>query len=333
MTDIELQYMGRVWKASRARDPFPMSAERGYGVSPSQEASLTAMLTALMRAAHTRHDPEPLIDDPWGDRLVPELARTSFMESAVAQEGPDALARSTPEAVLDAALMRASGYTNVIARTRYTEDALRDAVGRGIRQYVILGAGLDSFALRRPAFAEPVQVFEIDRHATQAFKRQRFAECAIAVPTSLHFVPADLAREDLATVLARSAYEPGVPSFFSWLGVTMFLTRAANMATLRAIAGCCAPGSELVFTYLDEMIFRSASPAFLDLQESARMAGEPFRSGFDSSRLSQDLREVGFELIENLTETELVEVLAGPKTRRMVPLSHSHIARARVASR
>jgi methyltransferase (TIGR00027 family) len=331
--EIELRYLGRVWTVSCAADPFPMSAERGYGVSPSHEASLTAMATALMRAAHTRLDPQPLIDDLWGDRLVPDLARASFRDGAVAKADPYVLATSTPEAILDAALVSAPGYTNVVARARFTEDTLREAVGRDIGQYVIIGAGLDSFALRRPVFAERLQVFEVDQHPTQAFKRQRFAECGLTVPASLHFVPADLSREDLAMVLARSGYQRGIPSFFAWLGVTMFLTRAANLATLRSIAGCSAPGSELVFTYLDERVFQSKSPAFLDLQESVRNLGEPFRSGFNPGRLAEDLREVGFELLQDLTESQLVRKLAHQESKFLVPMEHSHIAHARVARR
>src|SRR5208283_4706206 len=102
-----------------------------------------------------------------------------------------------PEAALDAMLLAGSGFTNVIMRARYTEDALRDSVARGTRQYVIIGAGFDSFALRRPAFAEGVAVFEIDRPATQALKRRRIGECGESIPESLHFIAADLSKEHL----------------------------------------------------------------------------------------------------------------------------------------
>src|SRR5580704_18250216 len=111
--------------------------------------SRTALATALMRAAHTRLDPHPLINDSWGDRLVPESTRIE---------------------IRDEALLRSRAYPNVITRTRYAEDALQAAVSRGIRQYVLIGAGFDSFALRRPAYSADLQIFEIDFPATQMLK-------------------------------------------------------------------------------------------------------------------------------------------------------------------
>jgi methyltransferase (TIGR00027 family) len=164
-----------------------------------------------MRAAHTRLDPHPLINDPWGDRLVPESARIE---------------------IEDAALLRSRAYPNVITRTRYAEDALEAAVSRGIRQYVLIGAGFDSFALRRPAFSADLQIFEIDFPATQTLKIQRIKECGMSLPDSVHFIAADLSQESVAAALARSSFEPDRLTFFSWLGVTMYLTREANLATM-----------------------------------------------------------------------------------------------------
>jgi methyltransferase (TIGR00027 family) len=331
MPEIELHYLGKAWQIGDSADPSVIIAKAEAGApQPRYDGSLTALGTALMRAAHTRLDPSPLIDDSWGDRLVPKLARAAFRDTAVFKAGQDARAAMTPDAILDASFLSASGYTNVIVRGRYAEDALRDAVERGVRQYVIIGAGFDSFGLRRPAFADQLQIIEIDEPATQALKRERIRECGLTVSASLHFVAADLAREDLAAVLARSAYRPELPTFFAWLGVTMFLTRDANLATLRALAGCSARGSELVFTYFDQRAFETTSAAFLDLQESARIAGEPFQSGFDSSRLAEVLGQCGLELLENLSEAQLVARLSRSETNRLTPLEHSHVARARV---
>ena len=148
--------------------------------------SRTALATALMRAAHTRLDPHPLINDPWGDRLVPESTRIE---------------------IRDEELLRSRAYPNVITRTRYAEDALKVAVSRGIRQYVLIGAGFDSFALRRPAFSEDLQIFEMDFPATQALKIQRIKECGVSLPDSVHFIAADLSLESVAAALARSSFE------------------------------------------------------------------------------------------------------------------------------
>jgi O-methyltransferase involved in polyketide biosynthesis len=134
--------------------------------------SRTALATSLMRAAHTRLDPNPLIDDPWGDRLVPDSARDMIRVAALARM--DAAARqaamAAPDSIVDESLRRSRAYANVITRTRFAEDALQSAVLKGIRQYVLIGAGFDSFSLRRPAYAADLKIFEIDFPATQSLK-------------------------------------------------------------------------------------------------------------------------------------------------------------------
>jgi methyltransferase (TIGR00027 family) len=298
-------------------------------------ASRTALATSLMRAIHTRLDPQPLIDDPWGDRLVPDAVRAAIRESALAAMDAAARARAlaAPGTIVDAALRASAAYGNVITRARYTEDALRTAVANGIRQYVIVGAGFDSFALRRPAFARDVTLFEIDHPATQDLKRRRLAECGVAVEGPVHYIGADLAHEDLAAVLARSPLRPQQPAFFSWLGVTMYLTPEANLATLRAIAGSAAPASALVFTYLDLKIFAGdrAPRAFRALREAVAAAGEPFRSGFDPATIAADLRAIGFVLLEDLDGEQLTRRVDGADANALRTSRASHIAHARVA--
>jgi methyltransferase (TIGR00027 family) len=330
---IELHYLGRIWRMGGPMDPLARQPKRPIGeVSLGFRGSLTALGTSLIRAAHSRLDPDPLIDDRWGDQLVPESVRAAYRELATAKFGasPRAPGMVAPDAVMDEYLGSSRGYSNVVMRTRYAEDALRDAIARGIRQYVIIGAGFDSFALRSPPFADGVAVFEIDQPSTQALKRQRLCECGVSIPASLHLIAANLAEDDLGAVLSRAPYDPGRPAFFSWLGVTMFLTREANLETLRAIARVGAPGSELVFTYLDEEIFASDSESFREMQAANRASGEPFQSGFDPDRLGKELRSVGLELLVDLSDAQLAERLARNNTTLMTPLEFSRIAQARV---
>jgi methyltransferase (TIGR00027 family) len=253
------------------------------------EASRTALATSLMRAAHTRLDPHPLINDPWGDRLVPESAKRALASS---------------DESLDESLMRSRPYANVITRTRYAEDALKAAVSGGVRQYVLIGAGFDSFSLRRPAFAANLQIFEIDFPATQNLKIERMDACGITLPGSVHFIAADLSLESIAAALARSSFETTRLTFFSWLGVTMYLTREANLATLRSIAACSPAGSEVVFTYLDERLFQAQSDSFRELQQRVTAMGEPFLSGFNPAELAANLAICGLDLIEDLNGSE-----------------------------
>ena len=134
--------------------------------------SRTAIATSLMRAVHSRRDPSPILVDPWGDCLVPNSERDRFCQGILARMDSEAqaVALQAPGSILDNFLLANVAYPGVVIRSRYAEDALREAASKGIRQYVLIGAGFDSFALRRPAFAENLEIFEIDHQATQALK-------------------------------------------------------------------------------------------------------------------------------------------------------------------
>jgi methyltransferase (TIGR00027 family) len=295
-------------------------------------ASRTALATSLMRAAHTRLDPNPLINDPWGDRLVPESARDMIRKAALAGMDQDAAARAmaSPDTILDESLRRSRPYANVIMRTRFAEDALQLAVTRGIRQYVLIGAGFDSFALRRPAYAADLEIFEIDFPATQSLKLARITECGLTLPESVHFIAADLSQETMAAALSRSPFASKDLTFFSWLGVTMYLTREANLETLKSIASCTPMASELVFTYFDERLFRAQSESFRDMQRRVAAMGEPFLSGFNPGTLPRDLEDCGLHLLEDLDGSEIAAKYGRTGENGLGQSTFSHIALAKV---
>jgi methyltransferase (TIGR00027 family) len=295
--------------------------------------SRTALVTSLMRALHSRCDPSPLLDDPWGDRLVPSSEREEMSQRILARMGSEARARAlrTPDSFLDEYLLTNAAFPGVVIRSRYAEDALRGATNRGVRQYVLIGAGFDSFALRRPAFSDVLEIFEVDHPATQTLKSNRISECGISLPQSVHLIAADLAKEDLVSALARSSFRSVEATFFSWLGVTVYLTREANLSTLRSVARCGAPGSEVVFTYVDQIEFatdRSRSP-HNDNAQAAAAIGEPYMSGFDPNEIANDLMRVGLELVEDLDGKGMWERCAGASAIPQPPAS-LHIALARV---
>lgn len=299
-------------------------------MNPSQ-ASRTALATSLMRAIHSRSDPAPVLDDPWGDRLVPETVRAAFRERARAKFD------SAPHGdALDAALRANAGYAEVILRSRYTEDALQASVAKGVGQYVIVGAGFDSFVCRRPAWAEGLTVYEVDHPATQQLKRQCLQACGVAESASVHFIEADLSVESLGTALARSPFDATRPAFFSWLGVTVYLPREANLAALRAIATCTSSAdSELVFTYIDEAVLddRHAdadNEAFRKLREEVSAVGEAFLSGFDPANLKALLLDTGLLLLEDLDGHKAVARYDPKGLNGLRPAGASHIAHARV---
>jgi len=299
--------------------------------------SRTALSAALMRAIHGRRDPVPLLDDPWGDRLVSDAEKTALHDRIV--ERLDAQTRARLAAlpsrnhVLDVVLRRHPTYGGVVLRSRWAEDALAAAVARGVRQYVLLGAGFDSFIVRQPAFAEALTIVEIDLPATQAMKRERLAATGAVVPANVRFVAADLAREPLAGVLARGGFDAGVPAFFAWLGVTIYLTREANLATLGGVAWAAAPGSEIAFTYVDERALEAGrSDVMARLRAGPAALGEPWLSGFDPRTLGRTLRGVGLELIEDLDGPGLTARYCAERADGLSGGTLGHVAVARVAA-
>jgi methyltransferase (TIGR00027 family) len=301
-------------------------------------ASMTALGTALMRAAHTRLGEPALIEDPWGERLVTDTEREALQQVALADLDPERRreleAMTSPDEMWTAAVQEYPMYGWVVLRTRYAEEALEAAVLSGVLQYVIVGAGMDSFALRHPAYAESVQVFEVDHPATQEFKRRRLLDLGVRIPDHLHLIPSDLSLEGVDGALARSSFSFDQPAFFSWLGVTTYLTREANLATLRAISASGGRGSELVFTYVDQ---RELDPdqGSSDLQRvraTVKAMNEPWVSGFYPTELAGVLDGLGLVLVEDLGGVGLHDRYCRGRADNLSSPASFHVALARVSA-
>ncbi|WP_346353075.1 class I SAM-dependent methyltransferase [Azotosporobacter soli] len=276
-----------------------------------KQFSLTAMMCAYLRAAHAKHGEPKIFDDFLAEQLIPEENRLRIEEGLIQYlqlKAPEHSAAFPDKATaLKRITETMNSRSNLLGRSRYTEDALEAAVKEGTRQYVILGAGLDTFAFRRRDMLDKLRVFELDHPATQCFKTDRIAELGWAVPEQLNFISMDFTQEDLAVVLKESSYDPKVKSFFSWLGVTMYLTREDVFKTLRAIADIVPSGSAIVFDYFDLDIF---DPQKVDLQMQeemarAQQAGEPMQTALDPSTLAADLASAGFRLQEDLDQADI----------------------------
>ena len=188
------------------------------------------------------------------------------------------------------------------------EEALEKAVRQGVKQYVILGAGLDTFAFRKPEMMEHLEVFEVDHPAIQEFKPHRLAELEWEHPAKLHFIPIDFTKESLVTALtSSSSYYPKVKTFFNWLGVTYFLTRDKVFTTLRFITEIAPVDSTIVFVYFDNNTFipEKSSPQMQKSLEYLRKIGEPMITGFNPSTLAEDITNLGFHLQENLSPKDI----------------------------
>lgn len=187
----------------------------------------------------------------------------------------------------------------VLARSARAEAHLQVAVELGVDQYVIVGAGLDSFHWRRPAWAKSLAVFEVDHPATQRMKRARCA--SVALRGEPHWVACDFERESVAAALQRSAYDATRPAFFAWLGVTHYLKPAATRATLAALAAVAAPGSALAFDYSvpPRQIVAADWPLSLGLGLLTAVLGEPLVGGIAPETLADWAAELGWGIAED----------------------------------
>jgi methyltransferase (TIGR00027 family) len=193
----------------------------------------------------------------------------------------------------------------ICVRARFTEDIVEHAAAGGTGQYVILGAGLDSFAYRRHDLLGGLRVFEVDHPATQYWKRQRLAELGVELPEPLVFAPVDFERQTLRQGLEQAGFKFDQRAVFSWVGVTMYLTLDAIYATLATMAGC-RPGTRVVLTYNqppDTLAGSTAQIAATFAGLAAEM-GEPFRSRFLPHEMGQLLREYGFGQISDFGPEE-----------------------------
>jgi methyltransferase (TIGR00027 family) len=217
----------------------------------------------------------------------------------------------------------------IAARSRFSEDTLSASVARGVRQIVVLGAGLDTFSLRNPHTGLGVRVFEVDYPATQGWKRERLKQAGLTIPASLTFAPVDFERQSLAEGLAAAGFEADRPAFFQWLGVVPYLTSDAISSTLDFIAG--VPDSEVVFDYAEPLANYPAERRENVMAVAARAAslGEPWLSLFDPIELSELLRQKGFAIIEDLGLAEIADRFYGALKQGIVIGPGAHVVRAR----
>ena len=225
----------------------------------AQGHSKTAMGTAFMRAYHAAHAPSPIFNDFLAHGLLTEEERLASEERQLKAfqlfNPAQAALYPDPTRALAYWMQSAGAPAIVLARARYAEDILEQAVRQGVKQYVILGAGMDTFTWRRPDLVAHLQVFEIDHPATQAHKRQRLREMGLQLPARHHFLPMDFNEGNLETTLRGSAYAPQVPTIFSWLGVTYYLPRSVILATWGSISEMAPAESGVIFDYLDTDAF------------------------------------------------------------------------------
>jgi methyltransferase (TIGR00027 family) len=214
----------------------------------------------------------------------------------------------------------------IAARSRFSEEMMAACVARGVRQIVILGAGLDTFSLRNPHAG--VTVYEIDYPATQAWKRERLAQAGIALPPALTFAPVDFERQSLREGLAAAGFQADEPAYFQWLGVVPYLTGEAIIATLDFIAGIKA--AEVVFDYAEP--FENFPPAMranlTAIAERAAALGEPWLSMFDPPEMAALMQARRFADVEDVSRAQLAARYYGELGQGLLSGPGPHVVRA-----
>lgn len=258
---------------------------------PSLAPNSTAVRVALWRAMHVQNDPPPhVLQDEVGLQLA----------------APEAGWRQRPD--MDPEFTRGFRLW-VVARARFIEDTIIEQAESGVSQYVILGAGLDTFAQRRPEIASGLRVFEVDQPGPQAWKRQRLLELGFGIPEWLRLVPVDFeAGDDWLKQLRAAGFEPSQPAVMASTGVSMYITKEATAATLHQLAAL-APGSTLAMTFQLplELIEPQDRHGRQLAEKGARASGTPFISFFAPQQILELARESGFKDVKHVSGASLNE--------------------------
>lgn len=279
---------------------------------PTRATSRTALGVAALRAAHRLLDQEPwILDDALAIRLLEPEVRAELSEGAERLRRPTTLALRS----------------HVVLRSRYAEERMEAAAAAGVGQAVLLGAGLDTFAYRQPAWARALRIFEVDHPASQAEKRDRASAAGLVAPSNLISAPVDFERTSLDQGLAQAGFDTAQPTFFSWLGVTMYLTRPAIESVLRFV-GHLPAGSRMVLTFAQPDDSKDGGAS--QLADLAAAHGEPWLTRFTPEELTAALRSAGFSRISILSPEEAFDHYYRNRADGLPPPRRASIATAEV---
>lgn len=305
------------------------------------EHSRTAVLAAVAREMHAETSTDPVLDDEFASELVTPDEKTQITEVAKQTGLSDTEAQqlgesySIPEAWKVAFRGGAFAAASVV-RNRYAEDCLESAHReRDIDQYVLVGAGLETFPWRRSELATELTIIELDHPATQRFKRDRLADADLKPPDSVHFAPVDLETERVSSALDKTLYDPERPAFYSWLGVTPYLSVEAILGTLQDIAAVSAPGTEVVFDFVDRegSTMETTTERIQRFMHMVESMGASAGDGLELETFEETMDDLGFQVLEVLDPDDQQERYFDDQPEHFEPTEHYHFAHVKLGER
>lgn len=280
----------------------------------NSQASITALMSSFGRAFHTENEVHPVFVDPLAKELMTaeeyEAVQGYILNGAHFFE-PDLDTSGLTDKEIVRLLVNKHIAPSPLCRAAYTESLLKNIAQTGISQYVILGAGMDTFAFREKEFVSGHRVYEVDHPLTQKDKQARIARAGWRTPENLTFVPDDFAKDRLSERLVTSGFDKRNETLFSWLGVTYYLSAEELDKTLSEIADLSAEGSALVFDCPDEGFFSASEKRVQNTIMMAKAGGEPMQSAFSYAELEKLLGRHGFRIYDWLApcniQTRIIE--------------------------
>ncbi len=275
------------------------------------ESSLTSLISAFGRAYHSKFDSPKIFDDLIAKDLITEkefedvrenmMNGIQFFNPDIAkkfQDRPDEILKWITQVQLS---------PTPLARASFCENILLHEIVLGVKQYVILGAGLDTFCFRNPELKDSLDIFEVDHPATQDFKKIRLKNANYHIPDNLHFVPMDFTKEFNLQNLIEKGFMPNKKTFFSLLGVTYYLTKEENTNLLSKIFSKIPLGSSIVFDYADDKLFeeKGMSNRVQNMVQMASASGEPMKSCFSYHEIEKMLENSGLLIYEHLSPVDI----------------------------
>ncbi|MFS0782674.1 class I SAM-dependent methyltransferase [Bacillus sp. 1P06AnD] len=272
---------------------------------------MTALVSCYARGFHAARHSMPIFNDDIAFSIL-----TKEEKEAIGQNWANAIQFYSPEKNKTLSgqdqklewVMNTQCIPQTVSRAKYTEDQLSLAIQRGVKQYVILGAGFDTYVFRQKDLPDDFIVFEIDHPSAQAYKLKRMKEMGLKKPAHVNYMAADFTAGPLSETLMKAGFNSDVPSFFSMLGVSMYLEKKVLLALLSQISGVSCRGSSFVFDYLDVDAFNDeiASDKLIKMRQIAAAAGEPMVTGFDPLLLDSEVQNSSMLVYENVSP-EMIE--------------------------